>query len=272
MEDVGVDRAYLAWQYGDAERLRARIEAHRLYSERGDGFREWLIEQAAIAPGMTVLDAGCGPGTYHALVAGCRARIVASDLSAGMLREVRAQAAEQRLAVAPLAADVQALPFGNGTFDRVMANHMLYHVPDRDAALRELRRVLKPGGRAILATNAADNGGRLQSLHEAAAREHGFTPAPVESLRFTLDDVALVRSVFASARVLVRDDALVFPDAAAALRYYASYQVDGIVDRPADGRHRPLLLASMERRIQEIVVREGVFRAPKSAGCFVADV
>lgn len=272
MQSRRVDIEYLAWQYGDAEKLRARIEAHRLYSERGGDFREWLIEHAAIAPGMTVLDAGCGPGTYHALIAGRGARIVASDLSAGMLREARAQATAQRLPVAALAADVQALPLRTAAFDRAMANHVLYHVPDRERALRELRRVLKPGGRAVLATNAADNGGRLHGLHEEAAREHGFTPAPLDSLRFTLDDLPLARSVFPSARVFVREDALVFPDAAAALRYYASYQVDSIDERPADGSHRPRLLASMERRISEIVAREGVFRAQKDAGCFVADV
>jgi len=198
--------------------------------------------------------------------------VAACDLSAGMLRDVAAQAAALATPIAAAQADTEALPFRDAAFDRVMANHMLYHVADRALALRELRRVLRPGGRAVFATNGARNLERQDELHAATAREHGFTPVRADASRFTLDDIELVREAFPAARMIERRDALVFTEAAPALRYYASYLVDSIESRPADGSHRTLLLASMEQRINEIIAREGAYRVPKSAGCFVADV
>jgi hypothetical protein len=77
--------------------------------------------------------------------------------------------------------------------------------------------------------------------------------------------------VFPDARVEVRRDAFVFPDAEPALRYYASGMVNA-VDGPAVAQvHHARLIAGVRRRVEEIIAREGVFRVPKDAGCFVAD-
>ncbi len=81
-----------------------------------------------------MLDAGCGNGEYLRALAQIPVRAAGCDLSLGMLRP---------LAYRPLVnADVTALPVRDGAFDAVLAVHMLYHVPDRQAAVRELRRVL----------------------------------------------------------------------------------------------------------------------------------
>ncbi|HEX5501879.1 MAG TPA: hypothetical protein VFW96_04620, partial [Thermomicrobiales bacterium] len=85
-----------------------------------------------------------------------------------------------------------------------------------------------------------------------------------------LDDLPLVRAVFPQAERHVREDAFVFPDAEAAMRYYATGLVDAIADPPADGGHRARLLPLVAARIEEIVAREGAFRVPKTSGCFVA--
>jgi ubiquinone/menaquinone biosynthesis C-methylase UbiE len=140
-----MDLAYLATQYSDAEKLRTRIEAHARYSEQTQDFHSWLLPHLDATPGMTVLDAGCGSGAYHPYLAALGVRIVAADMSPGMIREVRTQAIGQSLHVDALTGDAQRLPFRGNSFGRVMANHMLYHVPDQALALREIRRVLRPG-------------------------------------------------------------------------------------------------------------------------------
>ncbi|NOZ26825.1 MAG: class I SAM-dependent methyltransferase [Chloroflexi bacterium] len=272
MSHQAIDREYLEYQYGDAEKLRVRQESHARYSENPQPFFEWMLSHIDPRPGLVVLDIGCGPGAYHPLLSREGMRIIGLDRSLGMVREAHRQARELGLAVGVAQADAQALPLPDACCDRVMANHMLYHVPDRVAALREMRRVLRSGGRVILATNAADSGRRLRELHAQAARELGYRPSSLFSSRFTLDDLPLVRSVFPTAQVYVREDAFLFPDVASALRYYASVGVDLIEDMPADGSHRAGLLRWMEARIREIIAREGVFRVPKSAGCFVATV
>ena len=61
-------------------------------------------------------------------------------------------------------------------------------------------------------------------------------------------------------------------DAEPALRFYATYAIDAIEDRPADGSHRAPILREMRALIEEIIARDGVFRVSKTAGCFVADV
>ncbi len=268
MSEARVDPDYLRYQYNDADKLRIRIDTHERYSERtNDTFASWLLALVDAAPGQLLLDVGCGPGAYHAALASAGARVVGVDASRGMLREVLAQAPT---AAAAAQADAQRLPLRNALFDRVMANHMLYHVPDQPAALRELRRVLKPSGRVIMATNGADNFARLDALHHAAASSLGYAGSPHDALRFTLDDLSLVRSVFPSAELFVRDDAFLFRDANSALRYYATGAIDAIEHRPEDASHRAPLLREMGDAIAAIIAREGVFRVAKLAGCFVA--
>ncbi len=142
--DRSIDPAYLACQYGDAEKLRVRRETHDRYSERpNDAFFDWVVDQLDLQPVSTLLDVGCGPGTYHSRIAARQARIVAVDLSAGMLREALGLAAAGQYAIGSVRADAQALPFGDAVCERVLAAQMLYHVPDPERALREMRRVLR---------------------------------------------------------------------------------------------------------------------------------
>jgi ubiquinone/menaquinone biosynthesis C-methylase UbiE len=272
MTQFGTADGYLREQYSTADRLRARIDVHERYSERKIAFYAEPLNQLALAPGLTLLDAGCGPGGYLPILAGRGVDVVAMDLSPGMVRESRHRAAELQLSARIVQADIQALPFPDASFDRAMANHMLYHVPDIGAALRELRRVLKPGGRVVLTTNAADHMERLWVLHHEAAQELGYIPIRRVVGNFTLDHLDLVRTVFPNTEVHHIPNAFVFPSPEPALQHYLSGSVDALADRPPDNSHRPKLAALVEAKIQTILQREGVFRVPKDAGCFVATI
>jgi arsenite methyltransferase len=104
-----------------------------------------------IRPGDAVLDLGCGAG-LDALVAaeivGPTGRVVGVDLSPEMLAVAERGRAEADLPnVEFREAGVEHLPLGNGTFDVALSNGVLNLIPDKPAALREVLRVLKPGGR-----------------------------------------------------------------------------------------------------------------------------
>ena len=245
--------ARLADQYSDANKLRVRQETHRLYTERRVSFLEWVTERLDIRPGMTVADVGCGRGIYHPLFTRRGARVIGIDRSLGMLKE----SGEGCLAVV---ADAQALPLQDAMCDRAACNHVLYHVPDQTLAMRELRRIVRPGGRVVMATNGARNNERMYEVARLAAADLGRTDTFPHSSPFRLEDIEAVRVVFPDVRVETFENAFRFPEPEPALRYWRSMRDD------------PELEAAMRPRIDEIIRAEGSFRVPLVAGCFVAGI
>lgn len=160
----GGDQGYLKnVQYSDSRKLSARAKLHANHRTASVGWYLWLASLGEIQSGMSVLDVGCGPGWFWA--EGRRAiadgiAVVLTDISHGMVRE----AAERVASLGGLAtsitsapADAQQLPFADQQFDIVFASHMMYHVPDPCLAVGEIRRVLKPAGRAVISTNGDEH-------------------------------------------------------------------------------------------------------------------
>lgn len=115
--------------------------------------RLWrLATTKAIAPrkGMRVLDIAAGTGTSSAAIAKHGAHVVAADFSEGMLAEGRARHASNEL-IEFVHADALQLPFEDSSFDAVTISYGLRNVTDPGQALSEMLRVLKPGGRVVIA-------------------------------------------------------------------------------------------------------------------------
>ena len=103
-----------------------------------------LAAGAAVRPGDRVLDACCGTGDLAVAALGAGAReVVALDFSAAMLERARRKSS----VVTWVEGDLLSLPFGDGSFDAATVGFGVRNVEDLDAGLRELRRVLRPGGR-----------------------------------------------------------------------------------------------------------------------------
>jgi SAM-dependent methyltransferase len=248
-------------QYADDRNLRAR---QRLWQEQVPFFDVvgWVVGLAGLWPGMRVLDAGCGNGRYLRALAGHPVRAAGCDLSAGMLRS----SAHPAL----FCADVAALPVRDEAFDVVLAAHMLYHVPDRRAAVRELRRVLAPGGTCVAVTNGANHLLRLRGLVERAAGRAapGWHMEPA-TRAFTAENAApQLAEAFGSVRCVrpPRQGAVVIRDAAVAADYVASwagfYQEQ--VPRPwAD------IVTEVRREVQAVIDREGAFTVSGDLAAFV---
>jgi ubiquinone/menaquinone biosynthesis C-methylase UbiE len=99
--------------------------------------------------GVTVLDVGCGTGRHALRFAAAGAAVTAVDFSEAMLARGRAKPGGDR--VVWLAHDLHApLPFPDGAFDRVVCGLVLDHISDLDGLFREMRRVCKPGGFAVV--------------------------------------------------------------------------------------------------------------------------
>lgn len=128
-----------------------------------------------------VLELGTGSGALWVDLAGkipAGWTVSLSDLSPGML-----DAARRNLVVTGRnyifeQIDAQSIPYADETFDIILANHMLYHIPDRKKALAEIRRVLKTGGALLAATNGKKNHARNVELGFASHKRQTKTNRP----------------------------------------------------------------------------------------------
>ena len=142
------DPELVASEYADESRLRRRAAGYAGAGTREDARIPLVDAVVAAAPGR-VLEVGCGWGELAEWIAReTRAEVVAVDLSPRMVELARDRGIDASVA------DVQALPFEDGTFDLVVAAWMLYHVPDLDRGLAEIARVLRSGGTFVASTNS----------------------------------------------------------------------------------------------------------------------
>lgn len=157
-------------QYRNADNLNARIAIHERFSTNPQGWFPWVWDILAELPAEAkVLELGCGSG---ALWMACPERIpagwsvIVSDFSAGMLDSARRNLVALGRGFKFEQIDAQSIPYSDETFDIVIANFMLYHVPDRSKALAEIRRVLKASGTLIAATAGINHLKEMQSWFE----------------------------------------------------------------------------------------------------------
>ena len=249
-------RYLLTEQYCDAANLQARMRLHDGFSTNRYPWQRWVFDRLDLPPGGRALELGCGPGRLWAenldRLPAARS-VTLSDLSPGMLREAY-RALGGRASFAFVNADAQALPFASGTFDAVIANHMLYHVPDRPRAFAEIRRVLRPGGRLYAATNGRKHLRELGDLVRNLAAATGFTLAGegasmAEPARFNLEGGAAELSPWFPAVTLERyEDALVVAEAAPLADYVLStIGFGGWDDAPSPAEGRARLVGAIER-------------------------
>jgi SAM-dependent methyltransferase len=224
-------------QYESEAGLAVRRDAHARFREGPSAF-ETALDAVIEARPRRVLEVGCGMGEFaERLERESSAEVVATDLSPRMVEVAKERGVDARVA------DVQELPFGDGEFDCVVANAMLYHVVDLDRALGELARMLQPGGRLVALTIGADHMAELWQLV-------GFT-IPFRPFSRENGEEQLLRH-FAQVERRDVDAVLVFPDAPAVRRYVESTLFSDAVPRP----------------VPEF---EGAFRSRTRATVFVAE-
>lgn len=258
-------------QYATDESLRIRQEIHDKFTVPKTNYVEWVINTMSWRGDESVLDVGCGAGTYYLplMQSWGELQYFGLDFSAGMLlkhpgtnKVIQAQA--------------NHLPYPDNSFDVVMANHMIYHLQDIDAALVEFRRVLKPGGVLMAATNSVQTMPELQVLMRRAilllsrgGSSHISTPQPTSHL-FALENGTrqLARHFYA----VVRHDLpskLVFQEVEPIMRYLESMRDMREAQLPDDVVWDDVMMI-MRQQITHLVNHLGEMAVNKLSGVLIA--
>jgi ubiquinone/menaquinone biosynthesis C-methylase UbiE len=260
---------YISEQYRTSDNLRVRILTHERYSHPKVDFREWILDQVPWTGREITFDLGCGSGTYAESASRRSRRYIAGDFSYGMLTDLPDSV------VTRLNLDAAALPLVGESVDVVLANHMLYHVPNLKRAIVETHRVLKPGGILFAATNSEMYMPELWELQVRLASKLGVknferreNPFGIAT-RFTLENGRqALSSVYANVERRDLPGALVFEEASPLVAYLESMR-DRFALMYAPQFSWKEIAAALRDEIDQEIAKNGVFRVTKLAGVFI---
>jgi ubiquinone/menaquinone biosynthesis C-methylase UbiE len=277
--------------YGDPAKLSARADLQRRFSVNPVSIADWELGLVDLSHVQHALDAGCGTGTFLLPLARRLvpqgATVIGLDLAEGTLGQARVRVQTEDLPVACILSDVEALPFADGVFDLVLANYMLYHVPDLDRAIAELRRILRPGGTLLAATNGQGHMSELWQLQEQALFRLGLPPQMVAdliararaaaALSFRLDNGAeCLRRSFTEVRLAHYHDELNVTEVEPLVAYQFSRLAmeQMLEDAPTLGQDQAMprtrMVDSFRAVLQERITADSVVRISKETGAFIA--
>lgn len=254
-------------QYLDSSNLGSRISLHEAFSVNPIPWQEWIFSQIDFPDEAAILELGCGSGRLwndNDQFIDDNWSLFVSDLSLGMVQEA-INCIKGGGYVNGLVVDAITIPFGNDKFDAVIANHMLFHIKNPSQALREIHRILRPGG-MIYATTVGRN--HLLELRKELiqARDLDIDVMEDESAlaldNFTLDTgMEKVRALFQDTEMSVFEDLLEITFVEPLIEYVKSsiiWELSG----------------SEIQRLREIIdakiIKEGSFKIRKHQGMIVA--
>jgi ubiquinone/menaquinone biosynthesis C-methylase UbiE len=187
MEDRKInDKTLVNKQYKDDAGLLIRKKLHKNYSTNKQGFANWLFEIMALPTQGKILELGSGNGDFwknNIDELSKDTHLTLSDFSSGMVGTIKSKFDNSKVDIKRI--DIEDIPYENDTFDLVIANAMLYHVPQLNKALNEVERVLKPGGK-FYASTFGENG--LSDFISESLKTIGIKTEKKSNYTFTLQN------------------------------------------------------------------------------------
>jgi len=258
------DRDYLLnQQYAGCANLQRRIDLHARFSTNRYGWFRWVFDHIECPGRRQLLELGCGQGDLWAenfmrIPKGWM--LTLSDFSPNMLKTACQVLCGHISSACFCLIDAQSIPFQKGCFDIVIANHMLYHVPQRDQSLFDIQRVLQPRGRFYTTTIGEKH------MEELAFLVKDFDPQFRDSLDtseigFTLESgAAQLKAFFSHVERYRYEDKLVVTQAEPLIDYVlSSVRLGGYSPQ------RPAFAAFVKQRMQS----SGEIHITKDSGLFV---
>jgi ubiquinone/menaquinone biosynthesis C-methylase UbiE len=257
-------------QYGTDGNLDSRIRVKRKFSTGKQKWAGFLLDNFRIKPNDKILELGCGNAVFWKAVSDKlpeNIQLTLSDFSSGMLDSAKTNTSGLDFVHEYAVIDAQTLPYNNGTFDIVIANYMLYHVPNVDKALREISRVLKPSGVFYAATFGKNN------LKEVTETFHSFD----KNIDPVLNDMtevfgletgeALLNKFFGSVKLKKFENGLHITDFDSLVEYFLSYKGMGNVSDVLCESRTSQFINFLKERFSE----HNFFNITQDEGLFVSN-
>ena len=221
-----MNQEYLRKQYRDSSNLSARASLHAQFSTEKYPWFHWVFDWFDIPEDGRVLELGCGTGLLWRENLARIPRgwsITLTDASQGMVQNAEQSLLHTDLNFTFETVDAQSIPYEKDSFDAVIANHMLYHVPDLAEVLSEIRRVLRPTGHLYATTVGLNHMAELSKVPVELAIEMSVTGDQMVA-QFNLDNGASkLAHWFDEVEVERRSGTLVVTEAEPLVEYVMSF-------------------------------------------------
>ena len=256
----------LSEQYSDSKKFMARIELHRRFRTNPHLWTHWIFDQFKFPRNANVLELGSGnallwksnlkriPEDVHILL---------TDFSDGMINDGRKVLGDDSKKFEFKVMDAQEITYPNDSYDIVIANLMLYHVPDREKAISEISKVLKPEGVLYATTYSSNNMKEFTDLLNNYD-ENLYNPIEPFACAFGLEngEEQLSKS-FEEVEMINHIDSLEITETEPIVDYVLSF---GSIKGNIDGDN----LEGFKDYLDDVLDRDGVIKITKDTGIFIA--
>jgi len=263
------DRDIVKLQYNSDKNLYARQALHNGYSTNKYGWFNWVFDQYIFKPNARVIEFGCGNGSTWANSKNKipkDMKVILTDLSEGMLRAAKDNLLGLEQVIDYSAMDIQSIEYEDSSFDCAIANHMLYHVPNRDLAISEIARILKADGTFYATTNSSYNMKEFKDLVGNFDSRLDYSSFSVGK-EFGLENGAeQLAKHFDSVEKVIYEDSLHITEAKPLVDYVLTLEGHvNIQDIMTESR-----IKDFYRYLEDIILKEGSIDISKTGGMFIA--
>lgn len=248
-------------QYKDSKNLSTRISLYSKYSTNKQDYGDWLFLNYKFFKGCKVLEMGSGTGGLWDRIENLpiNSQLVISDFSPGMVDELKIKFLHlDNIDIKQI--DIQDIPFDDESFDIVIANSMLYHVPDIDKAIKEVARVMKSDGTFYTATSGNKS---MFVFLKATLPDIDLGITMPDSITFTLDNGSkFFKNYLSEVKIHIYNNDVEITDTNDLVNFiYSVPSIEGL-----DNMHREKIFDYYENKKDS----NGIINIPIKYGTFVA--
>lgn len=248
-------------QYKNSNNLNVRISLHDQFSTNKTGWFNWLFKQINFSEVNRLLEIGCGNGKlWENRNIDLRNReIFLSDISEGMVHEVRKKLGKDYNCIV---ADCQAIPFKDGYFDSVIANHVLFYIQNLDKGLSEVYRVLKNNGTFYCSTYGKEHMKEITELVQSFDSRVELSQNSLFDIFGIENGETILKKYFKSVQFIQYEDSLIVDQAQPLVDYIMS----------CHGNQNEILgpkISKFKEYVESMISKNGSITITKQAGLFI---